>query len=184
MKLGRVYVVRTTLSRPPKEKLTVCISSDEALFFWINTDPRSHGVGQLALAATDCLCLSHCKEGVKAPSVDSKLRENINDYGSNRGFSSVDRHLFPSGCAPQHTAKSFPRKPHRRLSHAPARHPVADRVFFRFLVIASINEITLGPVALGLSSATADAESGLRSYRARAFRYASFLSAAIRAILV
>jgi hypothetical protein len=57
--LGCVYVVRTTLSRPPKEKLTVCISSDEALFFWINTDPRSHGVGQLALAATDHPALSH-----------------------------------------------------------------------------------------------------------------------------
>ena len=53
MNVGRVYVVRTTLSRPPKDKLTICICSSEDLFFWINTDPRSHGVGQLQLAATD-----------------------------------------------------------------------------------------------------------------------------------
>jgi hypothetical protein len=59
MNVGRVYVVRTNLSRPPKDKLTVCICSNENLFFWINTDPRSHGVGQFTLSATDHPALSH-----------------------------------------------------------------------------------------------------------------------------
>jgi hypothetical protein len=57
--VGRVYVVRTTLSRPPKDKLTICICSNEHLFFWIITEPRSHGVGQLSLLATDHPAFSH-----------------------------------------------------------------------------------------------------------------------------
>jgi hypothetical protein len=57
--LGRVYVVRTTLSRTPKDKLTICICEKDGLFFWINTDQRSHGIGQLALAGTEHSALSH-----------------------------------------------------------------------------------------------------------------------------
>jgi len=57
--VGHVYVVRTTLSRPPKDKLTICICAAELLFFWINTEARPHGIGQLQLEADDHVALSH-----------------------------------------------------------------------------------------------------------------------------
>lgn len=59
MNVGCVYVVRTTLSKPPKDKLTICICAGENLFFWINTRPQSHGIGQIALAASDHSALTH-----------------------------------------------------------------------------------------------------------------------------
>jgi hypothetical protein len=59
MNAGHVYVVYTTLSRPPKDKLTVCICAAESLFFWINTKPQSHGNGQLELHQTDHGALTH-----------------------------------------------------------------------------------------------------------------------------
>ena len=59
MNVGHVYVVRTTLTRPPKDKITICICAAENLFFWINTDPRPHGVGQLQLVASDHDALTH-----------------------------------------------------------------------------------------------------------------------------
>jgi hypothetical protein len=59
VKVGQVCVVKTSLSRPPKEKLTLCICADENLFFWLNTDARTHGIGQFALAASDHPALSH-----------------------------------------------------------------------------------------------------------------------------
>jgi hypothetical protein len=56
--VGHVYVVNTTLARPAKDKLTICICAGDNLFFWINTDPRPHGVGQFALAADDHAALT------------------------------------------------------------------------------------------------------------------------------
>ena len=56
--VGHVYVIYTALARPPKDKLTVCICADDNLFFWINTDPQRHGVGQFALDANDHAALS------------------------------------------------------------------------------------------------------------------------------
>ena len=56
---GHVYVVYTALTRPPKDKLTVCICAAENLFFWINTEPRRHNIGQLPLGAADHTALSH-----------------------------------------------------------------------------------------------------------------------------
>ena len=53
MNVGHVYVVLTTLSRPPKDKITLCICAASNLFFWINTRPRPHGIGQVALRADD-----------------------------------------------------------------------------------------------------------------------------------
>ena len=53
MNVGHVYVVNTTLARPTKDKITVCICAISDLFFWINTDARSHGVGQFSLTAED-----------------------------------------------------------------------------------------------------------------------------------
>lgn len=58
MNVGHVYVVFTTLARPPKDKITLCICAADNLFFWINTEPQRHGVGQLPLAATDHSALS------------------------------------------------------------------------------------------------------------------------------
>jgi hypothetical protein len=57
--VGHIYVVNTTLARPTKDKLTVCICGSDGLFFWINTDARQHGVGQLALHSTDHAALRH-----------------------------------------------------------------------------------------------------------------------------
>lgn len=59
MNVGHVYVVNTTLARPTKDKITICICAADDLFFWINTDPRPHGVGQFALEAADHAALTH-----------------------------------------------------------------------------------------------------------------------------
>lgn len=48
---GHIGIVYTTLTKPPKDKITLCLCADENLFFWINTDPRQRGVGQFALTA-------------------------------------------------------------------------------------------------------------------------------------
>jgi hypothetical protein len=57
--VGHVYVIHTTLARPPKDKITVCICAAENLFFWINTNPQRHGIGQLPMTAADHAALSH-----------------------------------------------------------------------------------------------------------------------------
>lgn len=59
MNVGHVYVIHTVLARPPKDKITICISAAENLFFWVNTKPRRHGIGQLALVAEDHSALTH-----------------------------------------------------------------------------------------------------------------------------
>lgn len=55
MKVGQVYVVKTSLARPPKDKITVCVSADAdiPLFLWINSNPRRDGIGQFPLTAGD-----------------------------------------------------------------------------------------------------------------------------------
>src|SRR5215204_6290761 len=58
MIVGHVYVVRTTLTRPPKNKIVVCVSAEENLFFWFNTEARRHGIGQLLIAAHSHRALS------------------------------------------------------------------------------------------------------------------------------
>lgn len=60
MKVGHVYVVNTTLARPPKDKITVCVSADPdiPLFLWINSNPRRDGIGQFPLRASDHDALS------------------------------------------------------------------------------------------------------------------------------
>jgi hypothetical protein len=56
--VGHVYIVHTTLARPPKDKITVCICAGENLFFWINTNPQRHGIGQIPLTTADHAALS------------------------------------------------------------------------------------------------------------------------------
>ena len=49
----------------------------------------------------DCLCLSHYIKGVKAASTGFTVpHEHISDYGSNRGFFSIDRHGLPLAAPP------------------------------------------------------------------------------------
>jgi hypothetical protein len=57
--VGHVYIVHTTLSNPPKDKITICICASDNLFFWINTKPRPHGIGQMHLKAADHTALTH-----------------------------------------------------------------------------------------------------------------------------
>jgi hypothetical protein len=57
--VGHVYVVRTVLTKPPKDKITICVCAAENLFLWINTKPRPHGVGQFAMAMADHAALTH-----------------------------------------------------------------------------------------------------------------------------
>ena len=59
MNVGHLYVVNTTLTRPPKDKLVICVCPASKLFIWINTLPRQHGVAQLQLAAVDHGALTH-----------------------------------------------------------------------------------------------------------------------------
>lgn len=53
MEVGHVYVVYTTLTRPPKDKIAICVCGVSDLFLWINTKPRSHGIGQFRLRPSD-----------------------------------------------------------------------------------------------------------------------------------
>lgn len=55
---GHVYIIYTTLARPPKDKIAICICAADNLFFWINTNPQRHGIGQLPLAEADHGALS------------------------------------------------------------------------------------------------------------------------------
>jgi hypothetical protein len=57
--VGHVYVVYTVLTKPPKDKITVCVCAAESLFLWINTKPRPHDIGQFALTAKDHAALTH-----------------------------------------------------------------------------------------------------------------------------
>lgn len=59
MSPGHVYIVFTTLTKPPKDKITLCVCASENLFFWINTQPQRHGVGQFQLCTSDHAALSH-----------------------------------------------------------------------------------------------------------------------------
>lgn len=59
MILGSVYIVNTALARPAKDKITLCICAADNFFFWINTKPQVHGVGQFQLTAADHNALTH-----------------------------------------------------------------------------------------------------------------------------
>ncbi len=59
MILGHVYVVPTALTKPPKDKLTICVCIEQNLFMWFNTRPRSHGHGQLFIEAAEHPALTH-----------------------------------------------------------------------------------------------------------------------------
>lgn len=59
MSVGHIYVIDTSLARPPKEKITLCICAADGFFFWINTKPAMHGHGQFQLTKADHHYLTH-----------------------------------------------------------------------------------------------------------------------------
>ncbi len=58
LETAHVYVVMTTLTKPPKEKIVLCLCQSACLFFWFNTKAQAHGVGQLPCCADDHPSLS------------------------------------------------------------------------------------------------------------------------------
>lgn len=58
MNLGHLYVVHTTLSKPPKDKLVICVCAEANLFMWINSLERPHGDGQMPLVQNEHSALS------------------------------------------------------------------------------------------------------------------------------
>lgn len=60
LEVGHVYVVWTALARSgPKNKITLCVSADESLFLWFNTNSAHHGIGQLSCSPSDHQALDH-----------------------------------------------------------------------------------------------------------------------------
>jgi hypothetical protein len=53
VKVGDVCIIRTTMTRPPKDKIVLCCCVADGLFLWINSEARKHGVGQMPLVQTD-----------------------------------------------------------------------------------------------------------------------------------
>lgn len=58
-KVGHVYIVKTALSNPAKEKFAMCVCVDPRLFVWINTKSRPHGKDQLQIEAGCHELISH-----------------------------------------------------------------------------------------------------------------------------
>ncbi|MBJ6122693.1 hypothetical protein [Sphingomonas mollis] len=54
-----MFVVYTALSKPSKDKIVVCVGNNPPIFFWVNTDPRFHGIGQMRLSGNDHTALTH-----------------------------------------------------------------------------------------------------------------------------
>lgn len=59
MKIGHVYIVNTVLAKPKKDKITLCICTDDNLFLWINSEKRYHNIGQFELKKEDHGALTH-----------------------------------------------------------------------------------------------------------------------------
>jgi hypothetical protein len=57
--VGHIYVIDTSLAKPQKEKITLCICAADNLFFWINTKAARHGDGQMPLGKDDHYYLTH-----------------------------------------------------------------------------------------------------------------------------
>lgn len=47
---GNLYYIRCSFIVPPHEKISICVCATAPYFFWVNSDPRSHGVAQVPLA--------------------------------------------------------------------------------------------------------------------------------------
>lgn len=49
--VGGIYYIWCSYLEPPKEKICICICGETPYFFWVNTDPRPHGIAQIPLRA-------------------------------------------------------------------------------------------------------------------------------------
>ena len=58
IQVGHIYIVSTNLTRPPKDKITLCICSTDNYFLWFNSEARIHGVGQFIVTEADHVALT------------------------------------------------------------------------------------------------------------------------------
>lgn len=56
---GHIYWITFGFIQPPHEKISICICPEQPLFFWINTKPKYHGIGQLSVPAAICPSLKY-----------------------------------------------------------------------------------------------------------------------------
>jgi hypothetical protein len=51
---GKIYWITYGFIQPIHEKISLCICPERPLFFWINTQPKAHGIGQIHLKKAVC----------------------------------------------------------------------------------------------------------------------------------
>jgi hypothetical protein len=56
---GNIYWITYSYIFPIHEKISLCVCPERPLFFWINSNAKVHGVGQLALSQALCPQLHH-----------------------------------------------------------------------------------------------------------------------------
>jgi hypothetical protein len=70
---GNIYWITFNFIQPIHEKISLCICPERPLFFWINSTPRVHGIGQLLIPMSACSALKYDSyldlSGVKTGSV-------------------------------------------------------------------------------------------------------------------
>lgn len=48
---GNLYYIWCSFIEPPHEKISICVCPTSPYFFWVSSQPRSHGIGQVLLPA-------------------------------------------------------------------------------------------------------------------------------------
>lgn len=56
---GHLYWITFGFIDPPHEKISLCFCPDRPLFFWINSNPKPHGIGQVPVAVQICPTLNY-----------------------------------------------------------------------------------------------------------------------------
>jgi hypothetical protein len=56
---GNIYWITYDYIQPIHEKISLCVCPERPLFFWINSQPKVHGLGQLPLSPAVCPQLQH-----------------------------------------------------------------------------------------------------------------------------
>ena len=56
---GHIYWITFGFIQPPHEKISLCICPVRPLFFWINSNPKPHGIGQLDVSVHLCPILAY-----------------------------------------------------------------------------------------------------------------------------
>lgn len=47
LQASNLYYIWCSYIEPQHEKISICACPEAPYFFWVNTDPRSHGIGQV-----------------------------------------------------------------------------------------------------------------------------------------